>query len=69
MRILVLITCGFFITACRGTNPYGLTTTSMGESVVSSATGQAGIALLPLKGLNMFVHPDRLLRDEEHVLK
>ena len=39
MRILVLIVFGLFLTACQGTNPYGLTTASMGESVVSSATG------------------------------
>ena len=38
---------------------------SMGESVVSSATGQAGTGVTPVKG-NKYVslHPDRLLRDE-----
>ena len=65
MRILVLIACSFFITACQGTNPYGLTTTSMGESVVSSATGQAGTGITPVKGIKyVSLHPDRLLRDE-----
>ena len=42
MRILVLIVFGLFLTACQGTNPYGLTTASVGDPVVSSASGQAG---------------------------
>ena len=41
MRFVVLIVFYLFLTACQGTNPYGLTTPSIGESVVS-ATGQAG---------------------------
>ena len=51
MRILVLIVFGLILTACQGTNPYGLTTASIGESVVSSATGQAGTGVSPVKGI------------------
>ena len=65
MRILVLIVFGLILTACQGTNPYGLTTASIGESVVSSATGQAGTGVTPVKGIKyVSLHPDRLLRDE-----
>ena len=65
MRILVLIVFGLILTACQGTNPYGLTTASMGESVVSSAAGQAGTGVTPVKGIKyVSLHPDRLLRDE-----
>ena len=65
MRILVLIVFGLFLTACQGTNPYGLTTASMGEEVVTSATGQAGTGVTPIKGMNkVSLHPERLLRDE-----
>ena len=67
MRILVLIVFGLILTACQGTNPYGLTTASMGESVVSSATGQAGTGVTPVKGIKyVSLHPDRLLRDERN---
>ena len=59
MRILVLIVFGLILTACQGTNPYGLTTASMGESVVSSATGQAGTGVTPVKGIKyVSLHPD-----------
>ena len=65
MRILVLIVFGLILTACQGTNPYGLTAASVGESVVSSATGQAGTGVTPVKGIKyVSLHPDRLLRDE-----
>ena len=65
MRILVLIVFGLILTACQGTNPYGLTTASIGESVVLSATGQAGTGVTPVKGIKyVSLHPDRLLRDE-----
>jgi hypothetical protein len=37
----------------------------MSESVVSSATGQAGTGVTPVKGIKyVSLHPDRLLRDE-----
>ena len=65
MRIVVLICFGLFLSACQGTNPYGLTTASIGDQVVSSATGQAGMGVTPVKGIkNVSLHPDRLLRDE-----
>ena len=65
MRILVLVFFGLFLTACQGTNPYGLTTASLGEKIVSSATGQAGTGVTPVKGIKyVSLHPDRLLRDE-----
>ena len=65
MRILVLIVFGLFLTACQGTNPNGLATASMGEEVVTSATGQAGTGVTPIKGMkNVSLHPERLLRDE-----
>merc|ERR1712031_67643 len=67
MRIVVLIVFYLFSTACQGTNPYGLTTASVGESVVSSATGQAGNGITPVKGIKyVSLHPDRLLRDERN---
>jgi len=65
MRCLVLVFFFFFLTACQGTNPYGLTTASLGEKIVSSATGQAGTGVTPVKGIKyVSLHPDRLLRDE-----
>ncbi len=65
MRILVVFVFGLFLTACQGTNPYGLTTASLGEKVVSSATGEAGSGVTPVKGIKyVSLHPDRLLRDE-----
>ena len=65
MRILVLIVFGLVLTACQGTNPYGLTTASLGEKIVSSATGEAGNGVTPVKGIKyVSLHPDRLLRDE-----
>ena len=65
MRFVVLIVFYLFLTACQGTNPYGLTTPSIEESVVSSATGQAGTGITPVKGIKyVSLHPDRLLRDE-----
>ena len=65
MRFVVLIVFYLFLTACQGTNPYGLTTASMSEKVVSSATGQAGTGVTPVKGIKyVSLHPDRLLRDE-----
>ncbi len=65
MRILVLVIIGFILSACQGTNPYGLTTTSLGEKIVSSATGEAGNGVTPVKGIKyVSLHPDRLLRDE-----
>ena len=66
MRIVVLIGFYLFLTACQGTNPYGLTTASIEESVVSSATGQAGTGVTPVRGIKyVSLHPDRLLRDEK----
>ena len=65
MRFLVFCLLGFLISGCQGTNPYGITTTSMGEKVVSSATGEAGSGVTPVKGIKyVSLHPDRLLRDE-----
>jgi len=65
MRIVVLIVFGLFMTACQGTNPYGLTTASVGDPVVSTASGQAGTGITPIKGMkNVSLHPERLLRDE-----
>ena len=66
MRIVVLIGFYLFLTACQGTNPYGLTTASIEDSVVSSATGQAGTGVTPVSGIKyVSLHPDRLLRDEK----
>ena len=66
MRLLVLFLIGLFISGCQGTNPYGLTTASLGEKVVSQATGAAGEGVTPVKGINyVSLHPDRLLRDEK----
>ena len=66
MRIVVLIGIYLFLTACQGTNPYGLTAASIEESVVSSATGQAGTGVTPVRGIKyVSLHPDRLLRDEK----
>ena len=66
MRLLVLFLIGLIITGCQGTNPYGLTTASLGEKVVSSATGVAGEGVTPVKGIKyVSLHPDRLLRDEK----
>ena len=65
MRIVVLFIFGLFLSACQGNNPYGLTTASLGETVVSSASGQAGTGVTPIKGIKyVSLHPDRLLRDE-----
>ena len=65
MRIIVVFVFGLFLAACQGTNPYGLTTASLGEKVVSSATGEAGSGVTPVKGIKyVSLHPDRLLRDE-----
>ena len=65
MRILVLVVIGFILSACQGTNPYGLTTTSLSEKIVSSAKGEAGNGVTPVKGIKyVSLHPDRLLRDE-----
>ena len=65
MRLLVIILMGLFISGCQGTNPYGLTTASLGEKVVSQATGAAGEGVSPIKGIKyVSLHPDRLLRDE-----
>jgi hypothetical protein len=37
----------------------------MGEQVVTTATGQSGMGITPVKGMkNVSLHPDRLLRDE-----
>ena len=56
---------GVLLAACQGTNPYGLTTASMGEQIVSSAEGKAGTGVTPVKGIKyVSLHPDRLLRDE-----
>ena len=66
MRLLVLILIGFFVSGCQGTNPYGLTTASLGEKVVSQASGVAGEGVSPVKGIKyVSLHPDRLLRDEK----
>ncbi len=66
MRLLVLFLIGLFISGCQGTNPYGLTTASLGDKVVSSATGAAGEGVTPVKGIKyVSLHPDRLLRDEK----
>ena len=66
MRLLVLFLIGLFISGCQGTNPYGLTTASLGEKVVSQATGAAGEGVTPVKGIKyVSLHPDRLLRDEK----
>ena len=66
MRLLVLFLIGLFISGCQGTNPYGLTTASLGDKVVSSATGVAGEGVSPVKGIKyVSLHPDRLLRDEK----
>ena len=65
MRIAILFVFGLFLTACQGTNPYGLTTASIGDPVVTSATGEVGLGVTPIKGIkNVSLHPDRLLRDE-----
>ncbi len=68
MRNLVLVFFGIILTiltACQGTNPYGLTTASLGEKIVSTATGEAGTGVTPVKGIKyVSLHPDRLLRDE-----
>ena len=65
MRIVILIVFGLFLTACQGTNPYGLTTSSSGKPVVFSATGQAGTEVSPVRGIKyVSLHPDILLRDE-----
>ena len=65
MRFVVLTVLGLFLAACQGTNPYGLTTASVGDSIVSSATGKAGTGITPVKGIKyVSLHPDRLLRDE-----
>ena len=70
MRFIVLIVFYLLLTACQGTNPYGLTTPSIGESVVSSASGQAGTGVTPVKGIKyVSLHPDRLLRDEKTCTK
>ena len=66
MRLLVLFLIGLFISGCQGTNPYGLTTASLGDKVVSQATGAAGEGVTPVKGIKyVSLHPDRLLRDEK----
>ena len=63
MRIVVLICFGLFLSACRGTNPYGLTTASIGDPVVSKL--RTGRDVTPVKGIKyVSLHPDRLLRDE-----
>ena len=65
MRIAILFVFGLFLTACQGTNPYNLTTASISNPVVTSATGQAGTGITPIIGIkNVSLHPDRLLRDE-----
>ena len=66
MRIVILIVFCLFLTACQGTSPYGLTTASIKESVFTSATGQAGTGVTPVRGIKyVSLHPDRLLRDEK----
>ena len=70
MRIVILIVFCLFLTACQGTSPYGLTTASIKESVVSSATGLEGTGVTPIKGISyVSLHPDRLLRDEKTCTK
>ena len=70
MRIVILIVFCLFLTACQGTSPYGLTTASIEESVVSSAIGQAGTGVTPVRGIKyVSLHPDRLLRDEKTCTK
>ena len=65
MRGVLFCFVGLLIAGCQGTNPYGLTTASIGEKVVSSATGEAGSGVTPVKGIKyVSLHPDRLLRDE-----
>ena len=65
MRVLLFSFVGLLMAGCQGTNPYGLTTASIGEKVVSSATGEAGSGVTPVKGIKyVSLHPDRLLRDE-----
>ena len=65
MRVLLFCFIVLLMAGCQGTNPYGLTTTSIGEKVVSSATGEAGSGVTPVKGIKFVsLHPDRLLRDE-----
>ena len=65
MRVLLFCFVGLLMAGCQGTNPYGLTTASIGEKVVSSATGEAGSGVMPVKGIRyVSLHPDRLLRDE-----
>ena len=65
MRVLLFCFVGLLMAGCQGTNPYGLTTASIGEKVVSSATGEAGSGVSPVKGIKyVSLHPDRLLRDE-----
>ena len=70
MRIVILAVFCLSLTACQGTSPYGLTTASIEESVVSSATGQAGTEVTPVRGIKyVSLHPDRLLRDEKTCTK
>ena len=70
MRIVILIVFCLFLTACQGTSPYGLTTASIKESVFTSATGQEGTGVTPVKGIKyVSLHPDRLLRDEKTCTK
>ena len=70
MRIVILIVFCLFLTACQGTSPYGLTTASIKESVFTSATGQEGTGVAPVKGIKyVSLHPDRLLRDEKTCTK
>ena len=65
MRVLLFSFIGFLMAGCQGTNPHGLTTASIGEKVVSSAKGEAGSGVSPVKGIKyVSLHPDRLLRDE-----
>ena len=52
MRIVVLI-CFGFLSACQGTNIW-FNKASIGDQILSSATGQAGTELHLLKGLNTF---------------
>ena len=65
MRFLVFCILSLLMVGCQGTNPYGLTTTSIGEKVVSTASGEAGNGVTPINGIKyVSLHPDRLLRDE-----
>ena len=65
MRIAILFVFGLFLTACQGNNPYSLSTASIVDPVVTSATGQADTGVTPIKGIKyVSLHPDRLLRDE-----